>query len=361
MVFLRKIVKKALFITLLLSLLLSKFNVYAQVSADLQAELGKYETLVAGYKNKKEYKMAGYYLYKIAGIYLGAGEHQNAIDNYLESADYYELLGNYNNKKKIYSNVAFVYADMGQLKNAKKYYNKSLEISRRLNNRKDISASLMEVASIEIYLQDFTSAQTNLNEALNFAKILKDAILLRTCYLLLHQLHKAKGNTTKSNQYYNSYLEYDKIVNGERTAKENSKEEKIKKEEKVQILSDKNESQAMQYELLEIKIKSTEDSLVNTLAVKEDAFNRIEGRSDLIRKINKNLKQDSKSLKEEIKQKQQIINHQNRQLLIAVIEIIALVLFAAGIILAFSKKSKAYEQLEQKMVEKKDNLKSLKP
>ncbi len=335
-----------IFFSLLLFFVFNESSTYAQVSSEQLIELSKYEALIKNFKIQKKYKMAGYYLYKSAGIYLSAGEHQNAIDKYLESAQYYEQIGSYNDKKKIYSNIAFVYTDMGQLKNAKKYYSKSLEISRRLNNRHDISASLMEVANIEIYLQDYAQAQTSLEEALRFANVLKDAVLLRTCYLLLHQLHKAKGNKEESTEYYNNYLFYDKLVKKERTVKQERLADKTNTDEKeeTQILSDKNEVESIRFNLLELKNKSVEDSLVTTIAVREDAINKIEGRNNLIYKINRNLKQDSKYYL-------QMIDNMKQQLFWAVFAIIFLIFLAIGVIIAFLQKRKAYLLLEQKLIE----------
>ncbi|MEN8122575.1 MAG: tetratricopeptide repeat protein [Bacteroidota bacterium] len=337
--------KKTIAILTFTLLLFNGSAVYAQISSDQQTELNKYETLVNNFKNQKNYKMVGYYLYKSAAVYLKAGEHQNAINMYLESARYYEQIGNYNNKKKIYSNIAFVYAEIGQLKNAKKFYGKSLEISRRLNNSNDVSASLMEVASIEIYLQDYSKAQTNLEEALKIANSLNDAILLRACYRLLAQLHKANGNKKKSEQYYNNYLIYDKQVKGERAIKQDEMADKINEAEKdkAQKLSEKNEANTV-YNLLELRKKISEDSLSNTIAVREDVINRIEGRNNLINKINKNLKQDSKYY-------QKVIDNLKRQLFWVVFGIVLLIILAMGTIVAFLKKIKAYKQLEQKVFE----------
>ncbi len=335
-----------LFFSLLLFFVFNESSTYAQVSSEQLIELSKYEALIKNFKIQKKYKMAGYYLYKSAGIYLSAGEHQNAIDKYLESAQYYEQIGSYNDKKKIYSNIAFVYTDMGQLKNAKKYYSKSLEISRRLNNRHDISASLMEVANIEIYLQDYAQAQTSLDEALRFANVLKDAMLLRTCYLLLHQLHKAKGNKEESTEYYNNYLFYDKLVKKERTVKQERLADKTNTDEKeeTQILSDKNEVESIRFNLLELKNKSVEDSLVTTIAVREDAINKIEGRNNLIYKINRNLKQDSKYYL-------QMIDNMKRQLFWAVFTIVFLIIITIGVIVVLLQKRKAFKMLEQKLIE----------
>ena len=340
-----------IFFSLLLLFVFSASNTYAQVSSEQLIELSKYEALIKNFKTQKKYKKAGYYLYKSAGIYLNAGEHQNAIDKYLQSAQYYEQIGSYNDKKKIYSNIAFVYTDMGQLKNAKNFYSKSLEISRRLNNRHDISASLMEVANIEIYLQDFTQAQTNLYEALMLANVLKDAILLRTCYQLFYQLYRARGDKEKSTEYYNNYLIYDKLVKEKRLNRQEELADKTDtdKKEKTQILSDKNEVQSIRFKFLELKKKSIEDSLATTIAVREDAINKIEGRNNLIYKINRNLKQDSKYYL-------QMIDHMKRQLFWAVTTIVFLIFLAIGFIIAFLHKRKAYKLLEQKLTEMDNNM-----
>ncbi len=339
------------FYILLLLFLVSKYHAHAQISYEQQVELSKYEKLVTSYKNQEKYKMVGYYLYKSAGIYLGAGEQQNAIDKYLESAQYYELLGNYNNKKKIYSNVAFVYADMGQLKNAKKYYNKSLEISRRLNNRNDISASLMEVANIEIYLQDYSNAQSDLDEALKIANILNDATLLRTCYLLLHQLYKAKGNIKKADENYNNYLVYDQKINGERVVKESKLEDKKNKAEKenAQILSDKNETMRMQYRLLELKKKLAEDSLANSISTKDDSISKIE--NSKIVKINELLKQESKLQEKEGLYQRKAIDRLEQQLFIMRVWFSFLIILFIGVLTVFLQKRKSYKQLEFKLGE----------
>jgi len=350
----------SIFSFVFLSILISESSINAQVSPDQQIELNKYDSHIANLKKQKKYKMVGYYLYKSASIYLRVGEHQKSIDKFLESAQYYEQIGNYNNKKKIYSNVAFVYADMGQLKNAKKYYKKSLEISRRLNNRIDVSAGLMEVASIEIYLKDYSKAQTSLEEALKIANILNDATLLRTCYRLLSQLHKNIGNQKKSDQYYNSFLAYDRQLKGESTQNNNEQANKSNATENENsiIASNKNASQTMKYELLELRKRYSEDSLITTIAVREDVINRIEGKNSLINKINKNLKQDSKHLQQTVdNQKQQLFWY---NLVISLLFVIAL----AGILL-YLQKNKAYKQLEQEFnnlkveitkIKKEDNL-----
>lgn len=353
MTFSLKILQKILFSILLLFFVFNETKVAAQISSEQQNQLNQYASLVNDFKKQKKYRMVGYYLYKSGSVYLKAGEHQNAINKFMESAKYYEQIGSYSNKKKIYSNIAFVYAEMGQLKNSKKFYNSGLEISRRLNNRNDISASLMEVATIEIYTQDYSNAQTNLEEALKIANSLNDALLLRTCYRLLAQLYKAYGNKKKSDQYYNNFLIYDKHVKEEGTIKrENIADEAITsvKEEK-KILMDEKEAQALLFEIADLKNKAKEDSLNRAITASADSLSKIEKLNELIQREKGLLEQENKYRKTNEENQELELRAKDLQLYGGGIGIILLLLVIIGAIIAFMQKRKANKQLEQQKIE----------
>jgi len=348
-----KILQKVLLCILLLVFVFSETKLAAQVSSEQQSQLNQYASLVNDYKKQKKYRMVGYYLYKSGSVYLKAGQHQNAIDKFMESAQFYEQIGSYSNKKKIYSNIAFVYAEMGQLKNSKKFYNSGLEISRRLNNRNDISASLMEVATIEIYSQDYSSAQTNLEEALKIANSLNDALLLRTCYRLLAQLYKAYGNKKKSDQYYNNFLIYDKHVKEEGTIKrENIADKAITsvKEEK-RILMDEKEAQALLFEIADLKNQSKQDSLNRAITAGEDSLAKVEKEKKGIEMQNQLLEQ-SKELQDLKIKDEEAKNEQLRlQQIGGIVGIILLLFIIIGAIVAFMQKRRDNKQLEQQKIE----------
>jgi len=353
MTFFLKILQKLLFAVVLLFFVFSETSLYAQLSSEQQNQLNQYTTLVKDYKNQKKFRMVAYYLYKSGSVYLKAGKHSNAIDKFKESADYYEQIGSYSNKKKIYSNIAFVYAEMGQLKNAKKYYNKSLEISRRLNNRHDISASLMEVATIEIYIQDYAKAQTNLEEALKIGNSLNDALLLRTCYRLLAQLYKAYGNKKKSDQYYSNFLIYDKHVKDEGTLKREDIADKTisaVKEEK-RVLIDEKEAQALLFELSDLKNKFEQDSLNRAISASADSLAKAEEITDLIRREKGLLEKENEYRKTNEKNLELENKAKDLQLYGAIVGIILLTILIIGAIVAFLQKREANKQLEQQKIE----------
>ncbi len=353
MIILQYILHNKYLTVFLLILVLAPLSVQAQISNEQKAQINQYKSLISDYKKKNELRMAGYYQYKIGTVYLEANEYSKAIDEFLIAAEYYEKIGSYSNKKKIYSNVAFLYAELGQLKNAKKYYNKSLEISRVLKNRNDISASLMEVATMEIYAKDYTNAQSHLEEALQIANSLTDARLLRTCYRLLSQLYQAYGNQKKSKEYYDNFLIYDKHVKEEDARKREEKANQTITEEKKksQILIEEKELQSLKFKALEMEKKFKEDSLARAIKAKEDSLARIEEEKTRFAKLNELLEKESQ-FQDAIIEKKELEAQQAKMKLygaIAGIGLLAVLIIVA--VVAFIQKRKANRLLEQQKIE----------
>ena len=274
----------------------------AQLSAEQQNQINQYKELIAGYEKNNDLRLAGYYQYKIGTVYLNSGDYRKTIAEFKTAAEYYEKAGSYNNKKKIYSNIAFLYAELGQFKNAKKYYSKSLEISRLLQNRYDISANLMDVATIEITSKDYTNAQSHLEEALQIANALSDANLLKTCYRLLSQLYKAYGNNKKSEEYHDKFLIYKKQVDEQKTKEiVEQKDETINKVTKEkEVLVEEKELQSLKFKALELEKKIKEDSLARAIQAREDSLTRVEKEKAQMAKLNELLEQEAEFQKQRI-------------------------------------------------------------
>lgn len=353
MIILQHTVHKKIFFIILLFFLLVPMGIKAQLSTEQKAQINQYKALISDYKKRNELRMAGYYQYKIGTVYLESNQYSKAIDEFLIAAEYYEKIGSYSNKKKIYSNVAFLYAELGQLKNAKKYYNKSLEISRVLKNRNDISASLMEVATMEIYAKDYAKAQSHLEEALQIANSLNDARLLRTCYRLLSQLYQAYGNKKKSKEYYENFLIYDKHVKEEDARKREEKANKTITEEKKksQILVEEKELQSLKFKALEMEKKFREDSLARTIKAREDSLKRVEEEKSRFAKLNELLEKESQFQDAIIEKKELEAQQAKMKLYGAIAGIALLVIIIIGAIIAFIQKRKANRLLEQQKIE----------
>lgn len=353
MTLITKILHRALPTALLLLITLSGTELYAQISNEQKNQLNQYTQLIKDYKKQGKYREVAYYIYKSGTVYLAGGEQQNAIDRFLESADYYEQIGSYSNKKKIYSNIGILYAEIGQFKNSRKYYSKSLEISRRLNNKHDISAGLMEVATIDLYIKDYTKAQERLEEALKIGNSLNDALLLRTCYRLLAQLYKAYGNKKKSKQYYDNFLTYDKTIKDqEARSRLSNKEEEVKeKEQENVILIDQKKAQEDLYRLLELQKKMAQDSANYALSVYADSVKKAKREKNFVEKEKKLLERENEYQKTKAKKQDLEIENQKLQFYGALIGIILLLILVLGAIIAFMQKRKANKQLEQQKIE----------
>jgi len=348
-----KILHRTLSLTLLLLITLSGTELYAQISNEQKNQLNQYTQLIKDYKKEGKYREVAYYTYKSGTVYLAGGEQQNAIEKFIESADYYEQIGSYSNKKKIYSNIAILYAEIGQYKNARKYYSSSLEISRRLNDRHDISAGLMEVATMDLYIKDYTKAQERLEEALKIGNSLNDAALLRTCYNLLSQLYKAYGNKKKSKQYYDNFLIYDKTVKEQEANKRTAKKDKVIKDQEAEnvILIDQKKAQQNQYELLELRKQLAEQSLLETISLKEDSLTKIEKQKTIVELQNSQLK-DAQRIKDLAIKQQEAEAAKNKLIMYGgAVGIILLIMVIVGAVIAFMQKRKDNKQLELQKIE----------
>ena len=187
-------------------------HLFAQLNAEQQELINQYTKQINDFKIKNQLKNAAHYSNKCAAIYLGAGIYQVAINFYLESSQLNDQIGNDIDNKKIYNNMAMLYSEMNQLKNSIKYFEKSLLISRRYNNKSEIAVSLMDISTILSLNKEHNKSIEYLEEALKISNDLEDLQNLRTCYNLLSQSHKAAGNDEKSAVYFNYYMAYDKKI-----------------------------------------------------------------------------------------------------------------------------------------------------
>ncbi len=325
-------------------------SLYAQLSNEQQTQINQYTQFVKDYKTKNQFKIAAYYSNKRASVYLKAGNYQDAIDSYLESAAINDKVGNENDNKKIYNNVAMIYSEMGQLKNTIKYFEKSLLISRRYNNKNDISVSLMDVATILIINKEYDKALERLEEALKISNDLNDARLLRTCYNLMAQCYKAYGNKKKSDEYYNYFQVYDKQIESKGTVTR-EKEADInltKEQKKTSILEDEKRLKDKELELLE-KIKQfSEDSLNRAIRSKEDSISIFADKKKASDLEIDNL-QKAKELSA-ARQKQLEIEKQNYLLFIigGTVLLGLFILLIAGAIFALRRRRKDNKELERR-------------
>ena len=328
-------------------------TISAQLNTEQQNQINQYNQLIKDNIAKKQVKIAAYYATKKASVYLKAGSYQDAINSYLEGAKYNDEIGNAISNTKIYNNVAMIYSELNQLQNTQKYFEMSLSISRRYNNRNDIAVGLMDVATILIYKKKYDNALEKLEEALKISNALNDARLLRTCYNLMAQCYKAYGNNKKSNEYYDYFLVYDKQVK-EKGVIDREKEsvEKIEKGKKdLNIAITEKTARELELNLLEEKKKRSEDSLNNALTAAEKTKKIIELEKE-------KAERESEDQKRQTETQRALVNfekaeNEKKDIVIygGALGGVLLLLVIAGIIIALQQKRRANRLLEQQNVE----------
>ncbi len=328
-------------------------TIYAQLSNEQENQINQYNQLIKDNTAKNQKKIAAYYATKKAGVYLKAGSYQDAINSYLEAASINEQIGKSSSNTKIYNNVAMIYSELNQLQKTQQYFEKSLAISRRYNNRNDIAVSLMDVSTILIYKKKYDKALENLEEALKISNALNDARLLRTCYNLMAQCYKAYGNKKKSSEYYDYFLVYDKQVKEKGVLdREKQSETTIKKtEEELDIAITEKKRRELELELLDERKKRAEDSLNRALTDAEKTRKIIELEKENAERETQQQKLLTKA-QEDIAAKEKAENELKTLYLYgAVLGGLLMLLGIIGIVIALQQKRKANKQLEQRNLE----------
>jgi tetratricopeptide (TPR) repeat protein len=183
----------------------------AQLTAEQSDLIQQYDKKIKELKAANQFKEAATLLNKRAFVYIGAGRYEEGIGSYLESAEINTKIGNDADNKKIFNNIAMIYAEMGQMGNSIKYFERSLLISRRNNNKNEVAVSLMDISTILFYNKQYDDAIRYLEEALKISHDLDNLNSLISCYNLLSQVHRAKGNTSVADEYHNQYLVLDQM------------------------------------------------------------------------------------------------------------------------------------------------------
>ncbi len=327
--------------------------IFAQLNTEQQNQVNQYNQLIKENTVKNQKKIAAYYATKKAGVYLKVGFYQDAIDSYLEAASLNEQIGNSSANTKIYNNVAMIYSEMNQLQNTQSYFEKSLAISRRYNNRNDIAVSLMDVSTILIYKKKYDKALENLEEALKISNALNDARLLRTCYNLMAQCYKAYGNTKKSDEYYDYFLVYDKQVKEKGVIDREKQSEKTieKKEKELDIALTEQKNKELQLKLLDEKKRRAEDSLNSALSEAEKTRKIIELEKEKAERETEEQKRQ-KEIQEALVTAEKVENEKKDIIIYGgALGGVLLLFVIIGVIVALQQKRKANKQLEQRNLE----------
>ncbi len=240
-----------------------------------QDDVDRYLELVNRYKQANNLEQSIFYINRVAFTYWENGGLREAVTYFLESVPLNEKVGNYNDIKAIYSNIGLIYTDLERFDLALENFYKSLDARRKLNDKSEIAAGLIDVAYIHGALRQHDKAIPLLAEALELSRSLGNSRLTFTCLSLLGYNYDRTGNITKAQEMNKMRMEIEKLLALEQ-AKGEYEGELTKTETKVVRGEAERIEQALKMELQKLRAQTTRDSLGFVVQSKQDSLKQAE-------------------------------------------------------------------------------------
>lgn len=234
----------------ILIIILISFQAFSQLNVDeLKTEAENY--VLADNKN-----LAANTYYKIANQYWLNDDFENSKIYFEEALTLYSEIKNTNATKIINSNLGQIYTDLEQYDLALNYFQTALQIAESENETEDIASQLLNIATIQSYQKNYAESNTNLLKALNLSQQQNNTKLISSCYGTLADNYEKLGETQKSQEYYNFFLTFEKILQKQEVAE-------IQEKSKTEIEKAISERRAKELELQlnEFKLSAANDSL----------------------------------------------------------------------------------------------------
>ncbi|MFD0963138.1 tetratricopeptide repeat protein [Pseudofulvibacter geojedonensis] len=188
-----------------------------------------------------------YSLNSLGQVCLDQGDLEKSLDYYQKSLKLREEIGQKNEIAVSLGNIGFVYEGLNNFEKSLDYYQKSLEISKEVGDKKEISRSLSNIARIYFEQGKLRTAKAMAQQSLELAQDLGFPESIMFPSNLLTKIYQKENNwrdAFKMKDLYNSMR--DSIYNKEtekEAIRQESKYEIEKKEQKILLLSTKNELQ----------------------------------------------------------------------------------------------------------------------
>lgn len=248
---------------LLFSLIMAfPLTVYTQTNIEQEKKIQQYKEQLNDAIYQDNFPSAANYAGKLAFTYWSNQSYTDAEQFFIKSLEFNKKSGNKNGIKTINYNLGLLYIDMSDYSAALEEFNKGIAIARELKQKEGILSGLINKASAHENLKNHKRAIQTTEKALDLAKELKNWDMVRRCYGILSENHKALGNTEKSMDYFDKFSTIDKHIKSEQINKlENTSREKVKQIEQAKQLSEEELAKKKQ------RLKISQDSLRQTIAL----------------------------------------------------------------------------------------------
>ncbi len=267
--------KKA--ITSILATILLCINYYATaqyMSPEDEEKIGRLEELASNYYNGNNLPKAAQTFNLIAKSYMNYGYIPKAVTNFNNAAEIYIQLNKLEETRNTYTNIAVAYSEIDELELMCQYFEKSLEIRRKIGESNQLASGLIDLAFGLNAITHYDDAIKLLEEALKLSSEANNTSLVLECYKQLSNNYKQTGNLRLAQEMASKAETYAQNINKEATARE-YETRVLKSESKSAVLKKENSellAQQLESQLNALKLKLRQDSLDNELKAEQERF-----------------------------------------------------------------------------------------
>jgi serine phosphatase RsbU (regulator of sigma subunit) len=212
---------------------------------------------------------------QLAIFYWQKGYGKDAIDYFNKSINLNKKVGNLNDIKALYTNIGVIYTDLEEIDKALEFFLLSLEARKNLDEKEELSAGYIDVAFIYGILNQHDEAVEHLEEALNIAEQVDNENLILNCYQMLYQQYDAVGNTAKSNEFYNKFVAYQAFID-EEGMKQDFSQREVKTKAQTEKAMAETRAKELEIQMNKLLTDAQQDSLGRIIQAKQDSIKEVE-------------------------------------------------------------------------------------
>lgn len=261
------------FSTFIITILLCINNcVLAQyMPPDDEERVGRLEELAKNYYNENNLPKAAQTFNLVAKTYMNYGYIPQAVTNFNNAAEIYLQLNKLEETRNTYTNIAVAYSEVDELELMCQYFEKSLEIRRKIGESKQLASGLIDLAFGLNSITHYDDAIKLLDEALKLSTDSKNTNLVLECYKQLSNNYEQTGNKRKAQEMASKAETYAQNINKEATVREyetrvlQEKGKSVELQQENAVLTAEN----LERQLNQLKMQRRQDSIDNELKAEQ--------------------------------------------------------------------------------------------
>ncbi len=190
--------------------------------------LEKYEYLL----EQNDLRGASGALNDAAFVYWNNNHYQEAASYYERSLDLNKKVANENGIAMINNNLGMLYADLGRYDASLEKFTLTLAARRAGDEKIGIISALVNMSVVLNNLERFPESTRHLTEALDIARELYDKPQMRSVYGMLSETYEKMGDVEKSLQYFELYKTFHEDIQREeiKTVNKELAQERVEKQ-----------------------------------------------------------------------------------------------------------------------------------